>query len=176
MERPAFPAAPARRQAALLSLERSDARMEQKNIGDKKTTHTQPLTPTTRTRKSRRSGAGANARNDKPPGTETRQAHGKVLRGLASQPRCMGQSGRKPVTILANSVKQSESNQRNPICCQSAHSDCMLCVCFLSIVLEKPVKARKRTKAHRLKEEMQRNTLNGSDKCVILPRKKGGGR
>jgi len=62
--------------------------------------------------------------------------------------RCMSQSSQKPGTIVANSVKQSESNQRNPICCQSARSDCMLCVCFLSIVLEKSAKVRKRTEAH----------------------------
>jgi len=60
----------------------------------------------------------------------------------------MRQSGQKPGDFSANGVKQSESNQRNPVCPQSARLDCMLFVCFLSIVLEKSAKVRKRTEAH----------------------------
>jgi hypothetical protein len=63
----------------------------------------------------------------------------------------MRQSGQKPGDFPANGTKQSESNQRSPVCNQSAHLACMLFVCFLSIVLEKSAKVSKRTKAHTAK-------------------------
>jgi hypothetical protein len=63
----------------------------------------------------------------------------------------MRQSGQKPGDFPANGTKQSESNQRSPVCNQSARFACMLFVCFLSIVLKKSAKVSKRTKAHILK-------------------------
>jgi hypothetical protein len=63
----------------------------------------------------------------------------------------MRQSGQKPGDFPANGTKQSESNQRSPVRYQSARLLCMLFVCFLSIVLEKSAKDRKRTKAQVLK-------------------------
>jgi hypothetical protein len=47
---------------------------------------------------------------------------------------------------------------------------CMLCVCFLRIVLEKSAKDGKSTKAHRLKVERPRKPLNTKDKSPSAPR------